>query len=100
VAVIGENRKLLISRSRNCRKCLAARRPPAKIQGWRISDAKVFSLKEGLIWKDAAGRTVNVPVRELRDWIGNAPKPGACRQKDFRRTTGSDEAKPKNRCAR
>jgi len=53
VAVIGENRKLLIFRSRNCRKCSRQGRPPAKYRDGGISDAKVFSLKEGLIWKDA-----------------------------------------------
>jgi topoisomerase-4 subunit A len=84
VAVIGENRKLLIFPLAQLPEM--PRGKGVRLQKYRdggISDAKVFSLKEGLIWKDAAGRTFNVPVRELRDWIGNRAEAGRLPPKGF-----------------
>ena len=84
VAVIGENRKLLIFPLAQLPEM--PRGKGVRLQKYRdggISDAKVFSLKEGLTWKDAAGRTFNVPVRELRDWIGNRAEAGRLPPKGF-----------------
>ena len=64
VAVIGENRKLLIFPLEQVPEM--ARGKGVRLQKYRdggISDAKVFPLKEGLSWKDSAGRTFNVPAR-------------------------------------
>jgi topoisomerase-4 subunit A len=84
VAVIGENRKLLIFPLAQLPEM--PRGKGVRLQKYRdggISDAKVFSLREGLTWKDAAGRTFNVPVRELRDWIGNRAEAGRLPPKGF-----------------
>jgi len=84
VAVIGENRKLLIfpldqlpelSRGRGVRL--------QKYRDGGISDAKIFPLSEGLSWKDSAGRSFNVPARDLRDWIGNRAEAGRLPPKGF-----------------
>jgi topoisomerase-4 subunit A len=48
-----------------------------------VSDAKVFKLKEGLTWKDTAGRTWTVAKEDLRDWIGDRTEAGRLPPKGF-----------------
>jgi topoisomerase-4 subunit A len=65
-----------------------ARGKGVRLQRYRdggISDAKVFYLKEGLSWKDTAGRTFSLAGRELRDWIGNRAESGRLPPKGFPR---------------
>ena len=84
VAVIGENRKLLIFPLEQLPEM--PRGKGVRLQKYRdggISDAKVFSLKDGLTWKDSAGRTFNVGPRELRDWLGNRAEAGRLPPKGF-----------------
>jgi topoisomerase-4 subunit A len=84
VAVIGENRKLLIFPLEQVPEM--ARGKGVRLQKYKdggISDAKVFVLKEGLSWTDSAGRTFNVPARELRDWKGNRAEAGRLPPKGF-----------------
>lgn len=84
VAVIGENRKLLVFPDVQLPEM--ARGKGVRLQRYKdggLSDAKVFYVKEGLSWKDSAGRTFNVPARELRDWIGNRAEAGRLPPKGF-----------------
>jgi len=84
VAVIGENRKLLVFPLEQVPEM--ARGKGVRLQKYRdggIADAKVFRLAEGLTWKDAAGRNFNVPARELRDWIGMRSDAGRLPPKGF-----------------
>ena len=84
VAVIGENRKLLIIPLEQLPEM--PRGKGVRLQKYRdggISDAKVFSLKDGLTWKDSAGRTFTVGPRELRDWLGNRAEAGRLPPKGF-----------------
>jgi topoisomerase IV subunit A len=84
VAVIGQNRKMLIFPVEQVPEM--TRGKGVRLQKYRdggISDAQVFQLAEGLNWKDAAGRIFNVPRRELRDWIGNRAEAGRLPPKGF-----------------
>jgi topoisomerase IV subunit A len=84
VAVIGENRKLLIFPLEQLPEM--PRGKGVRLQKYRdggISDAKVFAMKEGLSWKDSAGRVFNVAARELRDWLGNRAEAGRLPPKGF-----------------
>jgi topoisomerase-4 subunit A len=84
VAVIGQNRKLLIFPCGHMPEM--ARGKGVRLQRYReggISDAKVFSKSEGLSWKDSAGRTFTLAMRELNDWIGNRAEAGRLPPKGF-----------------
>ncbi|MBZ0217912.1 MAG: DNA topoisomerase IV subunit A [Fimbriimonadaceae bacterium] len=84
VATIGENRKLLtfplselpeMSRGRGVR-----------LQRYRdggLSDARIFTLAEGLTWVDSAGRTWTVKQEDLRDWLGARAQAGRMPPKVF-----------------
>ena len=61
VAVIGENRRLLVFPLAQVPEM--ARGKGVRLQKYRdggVSDAKVFWLKDGLTWKDSAGRVFTV----------------------------------------
>ncbi len=84
VAVIGENRKLLIFPLEQLPEM--PRGKGVRLQKYKdggVSDAKVFALSEGLTWKDSAGRTFTVGPRELRDWLGNRAEAGRLPPKGF-----------------
>jgi topoisomerase IV subunit A len=84
VGVIGENRKLLIFPLAQLPEMVRGK--GVRLQRYRdggLSDAKVFSLKEGLSWKDSAGRTFSVGPSDLRDWIGNRAEAGRLPPKGF-----------------
>jgi topoisomerase IV subunit A len=84
MAVIGENRKLLIFPLVQLPEM--ARGKGVRLQKYRdggVSDAKVFYLKDGLSWQDSAGRTFNLAARDLRDWIGNRAEAGRLPPKGF-----------------
>jgi topoisomerase IV subunit A len=84
VAVIGENRKLLIFPLEQVPEM--ARGKGVRLQKYRdggISDIQVFARASGLSWKDSAGRAFNVPMRELRDWLGNRAEAGRLPPKGF-----------------
>ena len=84
VAIIGENRKLLIFPLTQVPEM--TRGKGVRLQRYKdggISDAKVFKLKEGLTWKDTAGRTWTVAKDDLRDWIGNRAEAGRLPPKGF-----------------
>jgi topoisomerase-4 subunit A len=84
VAIIGENRKLLIFPVKQVPEM--TRGKGVRLQRYKdggVSDAKVFKLKEGLTWKDTAGRTWTVAKEDLRDWMGDRTEAGRLPPKGF-----------------
>jgi topoisomerase-4 subunit A len=87
VAVIGENRKLLVFPLGQIPEM--ARGKGVRLQRYKdggLSDARVFALKDGMSWKDSAGRTFNVSLPELKDYIGNRAEAGRLPPKGFPKT--------------
>jgi topoisomerase-4 subunit A len=77
VAVIGENRKLLVFPLDQVPEM--ARGKGVRLQKYKdgaISDAKVFLMADGLTRKDSAGRTITVTKADLMDYIGNRADAG------------------------
>ena len=84
VAVIGENRKLLIFNIADLPEMSRGR--GVKLQSYRdggLSDAKTFNLNEGLTWEDSSGRTWT--ITDLRDWVGKRAQAGRLPPKGFPR---------------
>jgi topoisomerase-4 subunit A len=84
LAIIGENRKLLIFPLTQVPEM--ARGRGVRLQKYRdggIADGKVFNLADGLTWKDTSGRTWTVIATDLRDWIGNRAEAGRLPPKGF-----------------
>ena len=82
VAVVGENRKLLIFPLSEMNEMNRGR--GVRLQRYRdggLSDVKVFTLKEGLSWLDSSDRTWT--VTELRDWQGQRAQAGRLPPKGF-----------------
>jgi topoisomerase IV subunit A len=87
VAIIGENRKLLIFPLEQIPEM--ARGKGVRLQRYKdggVADAKVFSLADGLTWQDSAGRTFNLPKAELKDWIGARSESGRLPPRGFPKT--------------
>jgi topoisomerase-4 subunit A len=87
VAVIGQNRKLLVFPAGQL--ATMARGKGTRLQRYKeggVSDAKVFSLADGLSWRDSAGRTFTVGMPELKEWIGNRAEAGRLPPKGFPKT--------------
>ncbi len=85
VAVIGENRKLLLFPLEELPEMTRGR--GNKLQTYKdggLSDAKTFKLKDGLTWQDSSGRTWTVD--KLRDWIGKRAQAGRLPPKGFPRS--------------
>ena len=86
VAVIGQNRKLLAFPASQLNEM--ARGKGTRLQRYKdggVSDAKVFSIADGLTWRDSAGRTFTVTRPELNEWIGNRAEAGRLPPKGFPR---------------
>ncbi len=86
VAVIGENRKLLVFPISQLNAM--ARGKGTRLQRYKeggVSDARVFSVADGLTWRDSAGRTFTVMSPELNEWIGNRAEAGRLPPKGFPR---------------
>jgi topoisomerase-4 subunit A len=84
VAVIGENRKLLVFPLGQIPEM--ARGKGVRLQRYRdggLSDARVFFLKDGMSWRDSAGRSFNVGMPELKEYIGNRAEAGRLPPKGF-----------------
>jgi topoisomerase-4 subunit A len=82
VAVIGENRKLLLFPLKELPEM--PRGKGVRLQRYKdgnLADAKVFKKKEGLTYIDAAGRSFT--VTELRDWWGARAQAGRLPPKGF-----------------
>ncbi|MBB4124425.1 DNA topoisomerase IV subunit A [Martelella radicis] len=86
VAVIGENRKLLVFPLSQIAEM--ARGKGVRLQRYKdggLSDAKCFALEEGLTWTDSAGRTHTRNVDELMEWRGDRATAGRIAPKGFPR---------------
>jgi topoisomerase-4 subunit A len=84
VAVVGDNRKLLVFPLAQVPEM--ARGKGVRLQKYRdggIADAKVFSLADGLTWKDPAGRNFSLVGAELSEWIGNRGDAGHAAPRGF-----------------
>jgi topoisomerase IV subunit A len=84
VAVIGENRKLLVFPLTQLNEM--GRGKGTRLQRYKdggLSDAKVFAIADGLTWRDSAGRTFTVAKAELKEWIGNRAEAGRLPPKGF-----------------
>ena len=85
VAVIGQNRKLLIFPLSDLPEM--ARGKGVKLQNYHdggLSDVKVFDKGEGLTWEDSAGRVRQVP--EWSDYRGKRGQAGRLAPKGFSRS--------------
>jgi topoisomerase-4 subunit A len=99
VAAIGENRKMVVfplSQVPDMTRGAGVRLQRYKDGG--LSDVAVFDGREGLTWRDGAGRAFTLSLKELSDWRGNradagrlAPK-GFPKSKRFGRTIASGVA--------
>ena len=86
VAIIGENRKLLVFPLAQLAEM--ARGKGVRLQKYKdggISDAKVFAMADGLTWKDTSGRTWTVGAADLKEWLGNRGEAGRLPPKGFPR---------------
>jgi len=84
VAVIGENRKLLLFPLSELPEM--PRGKGVRLQRYKdgaLSDAKVFDKKEGLTYLDAAQRSFTLSETELRDWWGQRAQAGRLPPKGF-----------------
>jgi len=82
VAVIGENRKLLVFPLKELNEM--TRGKGVRLQKYKdggLSDVKTFYKKEGLTWVDSAGR--NCGVEKLLDWQGSRASAGRLPPKGF-----------------
>ncbi|MDO9639541.1 MAG: DNA topoisomerase IV subunit A [Pseudotabrizicola sp.] len=74
VAVVGENRKVLVFPLAELPEMVKGK--GVRLQKYKdggLSDAITFTLADGLVWKDPAGRTRTEP--DLAEWLG--PRAGA-----------------------
>jgi len=87
VAVIGENRKLLVFPLADVNEM--TRGKGVRLQKYKdggISDVRVFKKSEGLTWLDGAGRTFTLAWSELKDWVGERAQAGQLAPKGFPRS--------------
>ncbi|MGE4372723.1 MAG: DNA topoisomerase IV subunit A [Xanthobacter sp.] len=85
VAVIGDNRKLLLFPLSQVPEMTRGR--GVRLQRYRdggMSDLKLFNLSDGLTWEDSSGRTWT--VNELLEWQGERASAGRMPPKGFPRT--------------
>ena len=85
VAVIGENRKLIIFPLSDVVEMTRGR--GVRLQRYKdggLSDAKVFSRKDGLTWIDGSGRTQS--VEKPMEWLGERGQAGRLAPKGFAKT--------------
>lgn len=85
VAVIGDNRKLLVFPLNQVPEMTRGR--GVRLQRYReggLSDIKVFTRADGLTWEDSSGRTWT--VTELLDWQGERASSGRLPPKGFPRS--------------
>ncbi|HMB10196.1 DNA topoisomerase IV subunit A [Saliniramus sp.] len=88
IAIVGENRKLLafpIDQVPEMTRGKGVRLQRYKDGG--VSDAKVFTLADGLTWLDTSGRTWTVTPEDLAGgWLGNRAEAGRLPPKGFPKT--------------
>jgi topoisomerase IV subunit A len=86
LAIIGENRKLLVFPLAQIPEM--GRGKGVRLQRYKdgtISDAKAFTLAQGLTWTDTSQRTWTVTSDDLREWMGARAEAGRLPPKGFPR---------------
>ena len=86
VAVVGENRKLLLFKLDQLPEM--ARGKGVRLQRYKdggIKDAKTFSAASGLTWLDAGGRTHTRSLDELKEFLGERAQAGRVAPRGFPR---------------
>src|SRR4051812_28681349 len=84
VATIGDNRKMLLFPIDQVPEM--ARGRGVRLQKYKdggLSDVTTFDAKDGLTWKDSAGREFSATVKELAEWRGNRADAGRLPPKGF-----------------
>ncbi|MEF2070938.1 DNA topoisomerase IV subunit A [Consotaella aegiceratis] len=84
VAIVGENRKLLVFPLIQVPEM--ARGRGVRLQRYKdggVSDAKVFAIAEGLVWHDAGGREFRRFEADLLEWRGDRAQAGRMVPKGF-----------------
>jgi topoisomerase-4 subunit A len=84
VAVMGDNRKMLLFPIDQVPEM--ARGRGVRLQKYKdggLSDVATFNAKEGLSWKDSAGREFSATMKELTEWRGNRADAGRLPPKGF-----------------
>jgi topoisomerase-4 subunit A len=84
VAVIGENRKMLLFPIDQVPEMTRGR--GVRLQKYRdggLSDVTTFDSKDGLAWKDSAGREFTATMKELAEWRGTRADAGRLPPKGF-----------------
>ncbi|NZD51712.1 DNA topoisomerase IV subunit A [Rhizobium leguminosarum] len=87
VAVVGENRKLLVFPLAQVPEM--SRGKGVRLQRYKdggISDVRCFSISDGLIWEDSAGRTFTKNKDELAEWLADRATAGRTVPKGFPRS--------------
>ncbi|GAA0783257.1 DNA topoisomerase IV subunit A [Roseibium denhamense] len=77
VAIIGENRKLLVFPLAQIAQMGRGR--GVRLQRYRdgsVSDIRVFKGEEGLTWTDSSGRSFTRSLEELSEWLGDRGQAG------------------------
>jgi topoisomerase-4 subunit A len=77
VAVVGENRKLLVFAVSELPEM--TRGKGVRLQKYKdggLSDIKTFSALSGLVWSDSSGRSFVRPLTELAEWQGERASAG------------------------
>ena len=86
VAMLGENRKLLIFPLNEVPEM--ARGKGVRLQRYKdggVADARVFAKTDGLTWQDSSGRSHNRPLSELKEWVGDRAQAGRLPPQGFPR---------------
>jgi topoisomerase IV subunit A len=86
VAVLGENRKLIIFPLNQVPEM--TRGKGVRLQKYKdggAADARVFKKSDGLTWFDSSGREFNRPMSELKDWVGTRAQAGRLPPQGFPR---------------
>ena len=77
VAVIGTNHKMVIFPLEQVPEMARGRGVRLqKYSGGKLSDVMTFTAKDGMTWKDSAGRDQSSTSKELADWRGNRADAG------------------------
>ncbi|MCY1239946.1 DNA topoisomerase 4 subunit A [compost metagenome] len=87
VAVVGENRKMLVFPLVQIPEM--ARGKGVRLQRYKdggISDIRCFTIAEGLIWEDSAGRVFTKTKDELIEWQADRASAGRVVPKGFPRS--------------
>ena len=87
VAILGENRKLLIFPLEQVPEM--GRGKGVRLQKYKdggVSDARVFTAGDGLTWQDSSGRSFNRSMKDMVAWIGERAQAGRLRPDGFPRS--------------